>query len=226
MTHSTKKLVLTFVAAAMMGMPCMAQDVEPPFTWEGKGVASLFVGGGIEEMKFKFEMSVDEQGMFKGQASDENGSSKILHVFYTKPKQYDFVGFFTRNIVIVLMANESGDSPMLSVLNGRILVDRFLYGEVMLTGFEERSDTAKALGVGNPEATLMEGDELPDTLKSVLKRCFPVGIAKIEGDYKSEERSAAAGGDSRTAESQDDDTIALLNKRNVNNWQVYLKDSD
>jgi hypothetical protein len=72
----------------------------------------------------------------------------------------------------------------------------------------------------------MEGDELPDTLKSVLKRCFPVGIAKIEGDYKSEERSAAAGGDSRTAESQDDDTIALLNKRNVNNWQVYLKDSD
>ncbi|MBA7539115.1 hypothetical protein ES705_31393 [subsurface metagenome] len=37
MTHSAKKLVLAFIAAVVVGMPCMAQDVEPPFTWEGKG---------------------------------------------------------------------------------------------------------------------------------------------------------------------------------------------
>ena len=41
MTHLTKKLVLTLFVAVMMAMPCMAQDVEPPFTWEGKGAASF-----------------------------------------------------------------------------------------------------------------------------------------------------------------------------------------
>ncbi len=193
MTNSTKKLVLAFVAAVMMAMPCMAQDVEPPFTWEGKGTASLISEGGIEEFDFQFEMSIDEQGMVDGKASNEDGSSKIKHVFYTEKKQYDWPGFFTRNIVIVLMFNEYGDNPMLSVLNGRILGDRFLYGEMMLTEYEEGSDTAKALGIGNPEATLMEGDELPNSLKSVLKKCVPIGIVKIEGDYRNEEASAAAG---------------------------------
>ena len=63
MAHLAKKLVLAFVAAVMMGMPCMAQDVQPPFTWEGKGSA-LFIGQyGTEEMDFQFELSIDEQGM-------------------------------------------------------------------------------------------------------------------------------------------------------------------
>ena len=193
MTHSTKKLVLAFVAAVMIAMPCMAQDVEPPFTWEGKGTASLISEAGVEEIDFQFELSIDEQGMVDGKTSNEDGSSKIKHVFYTEKKQYDFPGFFTRNIVIVLMFDEYGGNPMLGVLNGRLLVDKFLYGEMMLTGFEEGSDTANALGVRNPQATLMEGDELPSSLKSVLKKCLPIGVVKIEGDYKNEETSAAAG---------------------------------
>ncbi len=49
MRHTTKTLVLAFVAAVMMGMPCMAQDVEPPFTWEGKGSASLISEEGERE---------------------------------------------------------------------------------------------------------------------------------------------------------------------------------
>jgi len=216
MTRTTKKLVLAFVAAVMIGIPCMAQDAEPPFTWEGKGVASFISEGGIEEIDFQFELSVDEQGMVDGKTSNEDGISKIKHVFYTEPKQYDFPGFFTRNIVIVLIFNEYGNNPMLSVVNGRILVDKFLYGEMMLTGYEAGSDTAKALGIGNSEATLMEGDELPNSLKSAMKKCLPVGIVKIEGGYKNEE----------TTESKDSDTVALFNKRNLNNWHVYLKDTD
>lgn len=218
MTHTTKKLVLAFVAAVMMGIPCMAQDVEPPFTWEGEGTGSFISEGGIEELDFQLELSVDEQGMVEGQTSSENGIARIKHVFYTDKKQYDFPGFFTRNIVIVFMLNESGDTPMLSVLNGRMLVDRFLYGEVMLTRYEAGSDTAEALGIGNPEATLMEGDELPYGLKSALKKCIPFGTVKIEGDYKQEETIAAA-------ESQDD-TVALFNEKDLKGWYVYLTDAD
>ena len=216
MTHSTKKIVLAFVAAVVMGLPCMAQDVEPPFTWEGKGSGTFISEYGIEDADLKFELSVDEQGMFKGQASSDDGISKIQHVFYSEAKQYDFPGFFSRNLVIVMMINEYGDNPMLSVLNGRVLVDKFLYGEVMLTRYEEGSDIAKALGVGNPVATLMEEDELPGSLKSALKKCLPFGVVKIEGDFKAMADSS----------SQDGETIALFNGRDLEGWHIYLNDSN
>ena len=225
MTHSRKKLVLVAVAAAMIGTLCIAQDAEPPFTWEGKGAALIITEGGTEEINFQLELSVDEQGMVDGQTSNEDGKSKIKHVFYTEPKQYPLPGFFTRNIVIVLMLNENGDNPMLSVLNGRILVDRFLYGEVMLSGYEGGGDTAKGLGVGNPEATLMAEDELPNSLKSALKKCLPIGVFKIEGDYRKKEATAAAGGDSETTGPLAGDAIVLFNGKNLKNWHIYLEDA-
>ena len=211
-----KAFVLTFVAAVMTGMPCMAQDVEPPFTWEGKGSATFISQEGTEDIDFQFELSIDEQGMFEGQTSNEDGISKIKHVFYTEQKPYDFPGFFSRNLVIVLMINEYGANPMLCVLNGRLLVDKFFYGEAMLTRFEGGSDTAKALGVGNSQATLMEDDELPDRLKSALQKCLPFGMVKIEGDYKT-----GAG-----SESKDGDTISLFNGKDLDGWYMYLKDAD
>lgn len=226
MTHRTTKLVLAWVAAVMMGIPCMAQDVEPPFTWEGKGVGTFISQYGTDEIEFQFEMFVDEEGMVKGQTSNQDGISKIKHVFYAEPKQYDFPGFFSRKIVIVLMINEYGDTPMLSVLNGRILMDKFLYGEVMLAQYEQGSNTARALGVGDPEATLMYGDDLPTGLKSALKKCLPLGMVKIEGDYKDREASAAAGGYSRTTGSRGGEAIALFNGRDLEGWHIYLTDAN
>ncbi len=220
MKLSTKAFVLVFVAAVMMGMPCMAQDVEPPFTWEGKGSVSFIGQYGTEDIDFQFELSIDEQGMFDGQTSNEDGTSKIKHVFYTEKKQYDFPGFFSRNLVIVLLIDEYGNNPMLSIVNGRILVDKFLYGEAMLTSFEEGSDIAKALGVGDPYATLMEDDELPSSLKSALKKCLPFGMVKIEGDYKT-----TADSESMPAKSQDKDTITLFNGNDFEGWHMYLKDA-
>jgi hypothetical protein len=213
MKHLDRKLVLAFIAAVMMGMPCMAQDVEPPFMWEGKGSGSFISEGGTEDINFDFELSIDEQGMFKGQTSNEDGISKIKHVFYTEPRQHDLPGFFSRKLIIVLLINEYGDNPILSVLNGRVLVDRFLYGEVMLTKYEAGSEIAKALGVGNPEVTLMEGDELPDVLKSTLKKCLPFGMVKIEGDYKTLADSGSKNGD----------VIALFNGRDLDGWHTYLE---
>jgi len=216
MKRSMQTVVLTLIAVVMMGIPCMAQDVEPPFTWEGKGQLSFINQGGIEDIDFQFELSIDEQGMFEGQASNEEGTSKIKHVFYTDTKQYDFPGFFSRNLVIALVINEYGDNPLLAVLNGRLLVDKFFYGEEMLTRFKEDSDIAKALGVGNPQATLMEDDELPGNVKSALKKCIPFGVVKIEGDYKTEV----------SRESKDGDTISLFNGRNLDGWTVWLEEAN
>ncbi|UCD50770.1 MAG: hypothetical protein JSW27_25010 [Phycisphaerales bacterium] len=194
MMHSLKICVAAWLAAVVMGMPCMAQDVQPPFTWQGKGTGSFISEyGGTEEVDFDFEMSIDEQGMVKGKTTSDDGTSRIVHCFYSEKKYYEVPGLFSRNIVIVLMINEYGDTPMLGVLNARALADVFLYGEVLLARYESGSDTAKALGVGDSQATLMDGDELPSGLKSALKKCLPVGMAKIEGDYKQAEASAAGG---------------------------------
>jgi 3-keto-disaccharide hydrolase len=204
-----KTLVLAFVLVVVMGMPCLAQDVELPFAWEGKGIGSHISEGGTKDFDFKIELSIDEQGMFKGQSSNEDGEIKIQHVFASEKKSYDFPGFFSRNVVIVLMFNEDGDSPMVSILNGRVLVDKFFYGEMMLTKYEAGSDAAKALGIGNPQVTLMEGDELPWDLKSTLKKCFPFGSFKIEGDFK-----AAA------------ESTALFNGKDFDGWYIWSKDGD
>ncbi|MHC4204986.1 MAG: 3-keto-disaccharide hydrolase [Planctomycetota bacterium] len=216
MKHLTKKLVLAFVAAVIMSMPCMAQDVEPPFTWEGQGSGTFISEYGTEEADLQFELSIDEQGMFEGQTSTDDGAAKIQHVFYTEKKEYEFPGFFSRKLVVVMLINEYGGNPMLSVLNGRVLLDKFLYGEVLLTRYEEGSDVAKALGVGNPVATLMEDGELPYSLKSALKQCLPFGTVKIEGDFKAVAESG----------SQDSETIALFNGKDFEGWYFYLKDSN
>jgi hypothetical protein len=212
MKISTKAFVLTFVAAVTMVMPCMAQNVELPLKWEGKGSVSFIGQYGTEDVDFQFELSIDEQGMFTGQTSTDDGTSEIKHVFCTEKKEYDYPGFFSRNLIIVLVINEYGDNPMLSVLNGRILMDKFFYGETMLTGFEENSDIAKALGVGNPQATLMEDDELPWEVKSALKKCIPFGVVKIEGDYKTPAAPA-------------NDTINLFNGEDFEGWYMYKKDA-
>jgi hypothetical protein len=217
MKVSTKVFVLAFITVMMLRMPCMAQDVKPPFTWEGKGNVTFIGEYGTEDIDFQFELSIDEQGMFKGQTSNDDGISKIKHVFYTDKKEYEFPGFFSRNFVIVVAINEYGSDPVLAVLNGRVLVDKFFYGETLLTRFEEGSDIAKALGVGNSQATLMEDDELPWDLKSALKKCLPFGVVKIEGDYKTMTSS-----ESMPAS----DTINLFNGRNFEGWYIYLKDAD
>jgi len=184
MSYLNRIFVLVLAGAVILGIPCMAQDVEPPFTWAGEGSGSFISQEGIEDLDFQFVLSVDEQGMVEGKTTSDNGDAKLKHVFYTEKQEYEFPGFFSRNVVMVFMLNEYGDTPMLSILNGRMLMDKFLYGEVMLTRYEAGSDIAEALGVGDQEATLMEGDELPGRLKSTLKKCLPFGTAKIEGDYK------------------------------------------
>ncbi|MCP4611696.1 MAG: DUF1080 domain-containing protein [Planctomycetes bacterium] len=212
MKISTKAFVLAFLAALMLTIPCMAQDTELPLKWEGKGNLSFIGQYGMEDIDFQFELSIDEQGMFKGQASNDDGTSDIKHVFCTEKKEYDYPGFFSRKLVIVLVINEYGNSPLLTVLNGRILMDKFFYGEEFLTGFEEDSDIAKALGVGNPQATLMEDDELPWEVKSALKKCIPFGVVKIEGDYKTPAPPA-------------NETIDLFNGEDFDRWYMYKKDA-
>lgn len=213
MRQWTRTLVITVIAALIIGVSCLAQSVEPPFAWEGEGKASLISEDGITEIQFDFELSVDEQGVFEGQTSNEDGASRVKHVFYADEEHHEF-GVFSRKVALVLAVNEYGNDPILSILNGRLLVGRFFYGEVLFARYEAGSDTAKALGVGRSEATYMPDGELPWSVKSVLKECLPVGTVQIEGRYNQQTSDTAAAGKG----------IALFNGRDFEGWHMYLEE--
>lgn len=171
-------------AVALWGMASLAQEVEPPFTWNGKGVATVIAEYGVNDINFQIDLSVDAQGGFKGKTSNEEGESAIKHVFYGERMDYEIPGLFSRKAIVVLLINEGGDNPMLAVLNGRLLAGRLFSGEVLLKRYEAGSESDKALGVGNPVATPIDEDYLPSSLKAALKKCAPFGTVKIEGAYK------------------------------------------
>ena len=193
MRRSTRRVVPVFVAVMSMGVLCMAQDVELPLTWKAKGSGTFVSEYGVDDVDLELELSVDEFGEVSGKASTDEGDATIKHFFYTDKKEYEAIpGFFTRKLVIVFMLNENSDRPQLAILNGRVLNDRFLYGEVLFTRYEKGSETARALGVGNAEPTLLESEEMPLSLKSALGKCLPVGMVKLIGDYKKQTAAPAA----------------------------------
>ena len=63
MTHTRKKQALAFVAGLDAGAYlAWLKRLSCLFTWEGKGAASFISEGGIEEIDFQFELSMDDRG--------------------------------------------------------------------------------------------------------------------------------------------------------------------
>jgi hypothetical protein len=174
------------IVFAMIGArtPAFSQEIEPPFTWEGKGVASLIAEYGINEIGFTMQLEIGENGEVSGKTASEDGESKIVHVFYGQQVRYDLPDYFTRKAIIVLLINEDGDEPMIVILDGRLLAGRFFVGEVLLAEYEKDSATARALGFGDPMATEIYEGYLSSSLKAALKKGVPLGTFKIEGAYK------------------------------------------
>jgi len=184
MNSSRNILGWSVAAVTLLGTASLAQEIEPPFTWKGKGEASFIAEYGINELSVDFELSVDANGGIKGRTSTEDGDSAVKHVFYGERMEHELPGYYSRKAIVVLMINEDGGEPMLAIMDGRLLAGRFFTGEVRLARSEQGSETNRALGVGDPVGTPIEEDYLPSSLKSALKKSMPLGSFKIEGAYK------------------------------------------
>lgn len=184
MKPSGRIIVGAIAVAALLGPLSRAQEVEPPFTWKGKGMVSFIVEQGVRDVNFSFELAVDANGGVKGKTTSDDGSSAIKHVFYGERVEHELPGYYSRKAMLVIVINEQGSDPMLAVLNGRLLAGRFFAGEILIKRYEPSSETDKALGVGDPIATQIEEDSLPSSLKSALKKLMPFGTVKIEGAYQ------------------------------------------
>jgi hypothetical protein len=205
MMQFIKSLFMCFNVVLCLGLTGMAQQVEPPFTWEGKGNASLIGRDGINEIIFDFELSIDEDGMVQGKTYNEDGSSLVKHVYYSDLIDHDFEGLFSQKIMIVTILNEYGRNPVISILNGRLLVNKLFYGEVLFAEYSPNSDLANQLGIGNQQATLMDNGSLPWSVKNALKKCLPFGTVSIEGQFVEKD-------------------ISLFNGQNFDGWYMWSED--
>lgn len=205
MMRFVKLVSFSFCAVFILGSSIAAQPVELPFTWEGKGDALLIGRDGINEVNFNFELSIDEDGMVKGKTYNEDGSSSIRHVYYSDPIKHDFEGLFSQKIMIVTILNEYGNNPVISILNGRLLVNTFFYGEVFLAEYTPNSDLANQLEINNSQATLMDGGELPWSVKNALRKCLPFGTVSIEGQFVEKD-------------------VSLFNGSNFDGWYMWSED--
>ena len=184
MTGLFRRIVAaSVVAMTFLGTVALAQEMEPPFTWEGKGLANFIAEEGTREISFNFELAVDASGSVVGKATSEEGQSAIKHMFFDERVEHE-MGLYSRKSIIVLMMNEQGAEPMLLVLDGRLLAGRLFIGEVRVKRSEPGSTTDNALEVNNPVATQIQEGSMPYSLKAALQKTVPIGTVKIEGAYQ------------------------------------------
>lgn len=159
-----------------VGTVAFAQDVEPPFTWKGDGTAWYVQNGAVESIAFKAQTRVEADGTVSGEFSTDDGSAVIERLYYGQ------VSDNTRKVVLVLSV-KSEDGGILYILDGRLIGDSLLYGEVLIKKFEKDGEIEKGLQLGDKTALEIYPDYLPSGLKKALSTCRPAGCFKVSGGF-------------------------------------------
>lgn len=158
------------------GMVVSAQTVEPPFTWKGDGTAWFVRDGAVESLAFKVLSHVDADGTVSGEFSTDEGGAAIEKLFYGQVEDN------SRKVVLVLSV-KSEDGGILYVLNGRLIGESLLYGEVQIKKFEKDGEIEKGLQLGDKTAVEIYPDYMPSGLKKALSTCRPAGCFKVSGGF-------------------------------------------
>lgn len=161
-----------------------SQEMSLPVTWEGKGVTTILSDYGTNDIEFDITLTIGEDGTVKGHTSTDDGKGTIKHLFYGEKNEHEIAQLNSQKVILVLMLNENSSDPVLVVMNGKILSNRFFYGEVGLTRYESGNATAKALKIDDQTVTEIDEDYLSADIKTALKKSIPFGAFKIEGRYK------------------------------------------
>lgn len=175
--YRTFSLVLTVVflfSAAMIGI---AQDVDVPLTWSGKGKAKLLMDGEMKEASFQAKIDVDADGYVSGKLSNGDDGLKVVRLYY----EYNKDGM--RKLILILR-DESYDDPKLIILEGRVMKDTFFYGEIFFKPFDKEGKIEKGLDLENNIAVEIYEKYLPKSLEEAMNACKPIGCFVIEGGYE------------------------------------------
>ena len=174
-----------FVAFLVLGLTASAQDKEPPFTWKGEGVSTMYGNEGPRDVDFDIELKVDEEGKVTGYAATDDGEAPIKKMLYGERKDHLLPeGRYSREIIVVVMVNEYGDNPFLIIMKGNVLMDQYFYGETFFTRYEKGGVVDKGFQLDNKIATPLSED--PSAIKAALQECMPGGHFKTEGKFMQE----------------------------------------
>ncbi|MFH1740912.1 MAG: hypothetical protein ABIH23_18050, partial [bacterium] len=132
MTHMGRIIGIAVAGIMLLGMTSVAQDPEPPFTWKGKGVASFISKEGPNDVHFDIQIRIDADGTVSGKTSTDDGSADIERLYYGEKVKFELPELTARRLVLVLMINKDSDNPSVVIMNGRTLVDKFCYGELLI----------------------------------------------------------------------------------------------
>ncbi len=160
-------------------MAGMAQEVEPPLTWEGKGGAIVMPRNEIVKEEFQLKIHIDTDGWVTGKAYSEEGEAKIEKLYYSEKTNN------LRKLILVLTLIED-DEQMFFLFDGRMIRDQLLYGEIFAKPFEKEGEVEKALNIGDKTATQIWEEYIPESLKNAKAACRPVGTFAVTGDYTKE----------------------------------------
>ena len=150
-----------------------------PLTWKGKGVSSFISRDGTEEIQFNIRIHIDVDGIVEGEAYTDDGSASIAQLYYGEKVSFELPEFDARKLILVLVINEDSDNPSLIIMNGRMLVDRFCYGEIFVKRYEE----GEGLDIDNNFATPIDEEYLPSEIRRALKDSLPIGCFQMTGDF-------------------------------------------
>lgn len=158
------------------GTAAFAQNVEPPFTWKGDGTAWFVNQGAVESLSFKVQTRVEADGTVSGEFSTDDGSATVERLYYGQVENN------SRKVILVLTVKTDEDG-ILYILDGRLIGDNLLYGEVLIKKFEKDGEIEKGLYLGDKTAQEIYPDYLPSGLKKALSTCRPAGCVKVSGGF-------------------------------------------
>ncbi|MCA9446600.1 MAG: hypothetical protein KC931_05760, partial [Candidatus Omnitrophica bacterium] len=130
---------------------CFAQEPEVPLTWKGAGEANFISSNGEQEIEFDLEFHVDEDGMVTGKTTNDEGSTELEKFYYGNEVDGEYPVMDSRRLIIVLRL-KSSDMPLLVIMNGTVLGDKYFYGELRLASPNE-DGMEEALDLGDKMAT-------------------------------------------------------------------------
>ncbi len=179
MLSYTRGMFMLAVGVILLAGASFAQEPEVPLTWEGEGEVDFISSDGGGEIDFDLEFHVDEEGLVEGSTSTDSGSSELERLYYGDPVDADYPALDSRKLILVLSI-DSADTPLLVIMDGRLLGDKYFYGEVRLA--EKNKEGMKdALDLGNKMATPIYEGSLPSGLKKAMKNSVPMGHFEVEG---------------------------------------------
>ncbi len=170
-------IVLLLVVGLLIGITSTAgaQDPDLPLDWKGEGKARVLKNNEFDSVNFTAAIYIGENEKVSGEFSNGEDKVELKKLYYSTPSNG------ARKLILVLV-KETGDNPMLLVLEGRVLKGIMYYGEILAKRYEADGEVETNLDLDNQYIQEIYTGYAPSSLENAKNACIPMGAFIIESD--------------------------------------------